>query len=968
MEKPEWLSEGAEALVEQCARGTPFYDVLIVGSGYGGSVAAARLAGAADESTGEPLKVCVLERGREHVPGTFPNSFSELPGEMRFSRFDEPGAKGASDGLFDLRIGKEVSVLVANGLGGGSLVNAGVAAIPEPDVFETGWPREIREEFADAEAMRAAYRQASGKLGARLAQVGARGTYPEIAKHAAFVRFAGEARAERAAVTYDDETCRRCGDCATGCNVGAKTTLSHTYLGAARARGAKLYTGATVSHLERDGGAWTVHFSLTAQPRPLEARPLRALRAATVILAAGAFGSTEILLRSKQSGGLAFSPRLGERFSTNGDMISALYGGHEQVNAAARESQPLEQRHVGPTITGIAVCGESRAERIVLEELAIPGALRKVFGEVVTTAAMLAALAKRDDEEHPAFSPYDPQAARAGAAPADAREPLAVDEQALERCQVFAAMGDDGAGGRLELVPGWQDLPEPARARDGAIRVDWPDAGQQPIYAKQDALLAGLAKGRGTYLRNPLWQPIPPDVSRFFSGAKPAGLLFSVHPLGGCPMGDDATRGVVDQMGRVFDPQKQADGKGVHEGLLVLDGSIVPVALGINPLLTITVLAERALELYCRGRWTRPTAPPQPLPEAPRIERPPPPAALTGVRFSERAGGALRLAPGGPQVEARLDFDFDEVRELGAFLEDPRHPMQGRGTLALREAADEDFAAPCALSGDVQFLVRGASTSSGRIWPALWTYARTRLVADVRSWWRNGRKPLGAPDPAPASDAARASFAERARRDGFWLALADGLLRPLLDRFSVGRGYVTLASRIGELRHVFYELRLDSALEGRGARLPAGTRISGRKFFRYAAPQSLRHPFGGNPWRQLADLELTAHPPGGAPFRMGLLSVDVGHFFHGFESRLRISRQRDLPSAWLDLAALGLFFARVLLKAHFSSFRLPDYAKYDPRRDAARLPGELPGLRMGRYIVGYPPGEAERVVLPLTRY
>src|SRR5690349_9758152 len=152
MDKPEWLSKGAEILVEQCRRGAPLYDVVVVGSGYGGAVAAARLSGARDAQTGRPLTVCLLERGRERVPGTFPNSFSELPGEVRFSRFDQPQARGTPDGLFDVRIGKDVSVLLANGLGGGSLVNAGVAAMPEPDVFQAGWPSEIREQFADRAA------------------------------------------------------------------------------------------------------------------------------------------------------------------------------------------------------------------------------------------------------------------------------------------------------------------------------------------------------------------------------------------------------------------------------------------------------------------------------------------------------------------------------------------------------------------------------------------------------------------------------------------------------------------------------------------------------------------------------------------------------------------------------------------------------------------------------------------------
>ena len=962
MDKPEWLSKGAELLVEQCARGAPLYDVVIVGSGYGGAVAAARLAGARDLQTGRPLTVCLLERGREHVPGTFPNSFSELPGEMRFSRFDQPQARGTSDGLFDVRIGKDVTVLLANGLGGGSLVNAGVAAMPEPDVFEAGWPREIREQFADLPAMRRAYERASEKLGARLADVEARDDYGRVEKHAAFVELARANPPQRVRITYDDRLCQRCGDCATGCNVGAKTTLSGTYLRLAYEQQAEIYTGASVSHLGREGAQWTVHFSLTAQPRPLAQAPLLTLRAATVILAAGSLGSTEILLRSKELGGLSFSPLLGERFSTNGDMISALYDFAGPVNATAKESEPLRARQVGPTITGIAKFGTSRADRVVVEELAIPGALRRVFGEVLTTAAMLASLAERDDADHAPFSRHDPGASRWGAPPMNTAEPLAVDEAIIERCQVFAAMGDDNALGRLELVPGWKDLTERARAGDGALRVHWPQAGQQPIYRRQDEVFSGLAGKSGLYLRNPLWQPIPPEVSQFFAGAKPGGLLFSVHPLGGCPMGDDVAHGVVDHMGRVFDP----DG-GVHEGLLVLDGSIVPTALGINPLLTITVLAERALDLYARGRWSEPAARSKPLPALPRIERPLPAEAVTGLRFSERAAGELQLAPAAPVIEAQIDFEFDEIRDVRAFLADGRHLLRGRGDLRLREAPDQPFGAPSPLSGEVELLVRGASTASGRIWRALWTYARTRLVADVVGWWRGGRPRLGR--PVPVKKAIRPPFLERCRRDGVWLALWDALARPLFDRIAVLRGYVTLASRVGEVRYLLYELRLESDLAWRHCRLPAGSRISGRKTLRYGLQGGWLRPFALNPWLQLAKLELTAHPLRGEAFRMGTLSVDVGHFFHGFASRLSISRQRDLPAAWMDLASLALFFARVVVKDHFWSFRLPDYQAYDPRRDVRRLPAELPGLRMERYVVDYAaPPDAAGVFLPLTRY
>ena len=104
----------------------PHYDVVVVGSGYGGGVAASRLARAG-------RSVAVLERGREIPTGEFPSRFPDLRGDMqvRGSRL----RIGPSTGLFDVRFGADMHVLVGCGVGGGSLINAGVALTPDPRVF-----------------------------------------------------------------------------------------------------------------------------------------------------------------------------------------------------------------------------------------------------------------------------------------------------------------------------------------------------------------------------------------------------------------------------------------------------------------------------------------------------------------------------------------------------------------------------------------------------------------------------------------------------------------------------------------------------------------------------------------------------------------------------------------------------------------------------------------------------------------
>jgi hypothetical protein len=129
------LSKGLAALWTHGVRSL-HYDVVIVGSGYGGSAAAQALAGAKVTETGETLKVCVLERGSEYLPGEFPSRFGELPGHVRLAQQNTGRVRGAHRGLFDLRLGDDVAVLVANGLGGGSLINAGVMLEPRLADFD----------------------------------------------------------------------------------------------------------------------------------------------------------------------------------------------------------------------------------------------------------------------------------------------------------------------------------------------------------------------------------------------------------------------------------------------------------------------------------------------------------------------------------------------------------------------------------------------------------------------------------------------------------------------------------------------------------------------------------------------------------------------------------------------------------------------------------------------------------------
>src|SRR5580765_4698073 len=101
------------------------FDVAVIGSGYGGAVAAARFAEAG-------YKVCVLERGNEYWPGDFPNDFTEAPKHFRVDFAGHELTNGYEDALWDVRVGDETVVIVGNALGGGSLINANVAMQPDP--------------------------------------------------------------------------------------------------------------------------------------------------------------------------------------------------------------------------------------------------------------------------------------------------------------------------------------------------------------------------------------------------------------------------------------------------------------------------------------------------------------------------------------------------------------------------------------------------------------------------------------------------------------------------------------------------------------------------------------------------------------------------------------------------------------------------------------------------------------------
>lgn len=523
------------------------YDVIVVGSGYGGGVAASSLARAGKT-------IAVLERGREFPTGSFPARFPELGKELRIVT----GARsaGRSDALYDVRLGADIHVVVGSGLGGGSLVNGGVALRPDPRVFQDAvWPDPIRSDGLLEQGFERA------DLWLRPAR------YKDARKLTKYQRFKDAAdkighRIEDTplAVSFDDTVnlagigqpaCTLCGDCCTGCNVGAKNTVAMTYLPDAAYRGADIFVSIEVRHITKEkDGTWRVHVS-ALQAGDSEQRA-DVLSADVVILAAGTLGSTEILLRS-QANGLTVSDQLGRRFSANGDIIAFGYGATKPVNAIGiGHPAKVDDRTIGAVVSGHIEISDPVAleQSLCIEEGVIPSAL----------APMLPVL-------------FLPNGRLAGAL----KSLIAgVYDGPFKHLQTFFSVSHDSASGRLSLS-------------DNCIALHWPDVEQEPVYQRlHDKLSELVTAAGGSYVKNPLVNTS--------AGNKPA----TAHPLGGCGFGEDSSTGVVNHKGQVFDTSVTQRSAKVHAGLYVIDGSVVPRSLGVNPLLTITALSERAMLHFAR--------------------------------------------------------------------------------------------------------------------------------------------------------------------------------------------------------------------------------------------------------------------------------------------------------------------------------------------------------------------------------
>jgi cholesterol oxidase len=315
------------------------YDAVVIGSGFGGAVAACRLAQAG-------LDVAVVERGRRWRPGDFP----------RDTRSPWAGWWwAAGDGLYDVRARGGMVAVQAAGYGGGSLIYANIAAHPPREAFRD-WPAPYPEG-----AVEPYYHLAAHMLGVSPTPPDPRtGDHPPKTR---LMQLATE-RVDRVAgflhpnlaVTFDgpgarssvglpQAGCTFCGECDIGCNVGAKNTLDRTYLAVAEEHGVDVGTRTEALHLGPGPGGYRVRL------RERGTRRLRDVAARYVIVAAGALGSTELLLRSRDRGLPDLPAGLGLGYSGNGDFLSFGFDLPDAVEPVA-----------GPTITTASIIGAETPE------------------------------------------------------------------------------------------------------------------------------------------------------------------------------------------------------------------------------------------------------------------------------------------------------------------------------------------------------------------------------------------------------------------------------------------------------------------------------------------------------------------------------------------------------------------------------------------------------------------------------
>ncbi|GAP84152.1 putative cholesterol oxidase [Rosellinia necatrix] len=557
------------------------YDCVVIGSGYGGSVAAARMSRAGK-------RVCLLERGKERWPGEFPTGTGEALDALHFSGEIAPKwlpkkvvHGGDPTGQYHLIFGNGQNAVVGNGLGGTSLMNANVFLEADDDVLQFDqWPKEIRENRG---CLKEYYKKVEDVLEPeeypkdwpklpKLELLKKQADYLNMTDKFSRVKQTTRFRNGPNSCGVEMSASAATGQDLTGLNDGSKNTTLVTYLADAWNWGADMFCESEVRYITKspDGDGYLVYFAWHGGNRGhfkanLHDDLMWVHAKEAVFLGAGAIGTTEILLRSKQMG-LKMSDRVGQNMSGNGDMLAFGYNTDHEVNAMGRQF-PSPYHPIGPCITGIIdnrKGHENPLDGYVIEEGAIPAALvpfmqvllETMPGSVEMTGESLVKTVKAN-------------LARAGSA---FLGPY-FRKGAIERTQVYLIMSHDSNQAFLTLK---EDKPV----------LEFIGVGRSDHVKTLNRVLEKATRAvGGTFVQNPFYSLMDQQQ-------------ITVHPIGGACMADNGNIGVTNHAGEVF----TGDGKEVYDGLIVTDGALIPTSLGANPFATITALAERSLDLYAKKK------------------------------------------------------------------------------------------------------------------------------------------------------------------------------------------------------------------------------------------------------------------------------------------------------------------------------------------------------------------------------
>lgn len=514
------------------------WDFVIIGSGFGGSVSALRL-------SEKGYRVLVLEKGRRFAKEDFPKSNWDV---RRWLWKPELGFRG----IFQMSFFQHVTILHGVGVGGGSLVYANTLPLPKDDFFEKGswagladWKRELAKHYATARTMLGSATNPSLTRGDRILKEVAddigRGDHWAPTEVAVFF---GEPGKEVADPYFNGEGpprvgCNFCGACMTGCRVGAKNTLDRNYLYLAERRGAQVAPETEVERVRprgADDGSQGYEIDAVGPGGP------RKILADQVIFSGGVMGTVPLLLRLKEEGDLPrLSARVGAMVRTNSEALIGIISPKKDDDFSK-----------GVAITSILHTDEvSHIEPVRYAEgsgffrmLVLPhapgnnvlvragGAVRGFLRQPIT---WLKALTVPDFAKQSQILLY-----------------MRTLEGTLQMKLGRSVFTGGRRGVVTELDPGTQ--------APSAFMEEATDLARR--FAEK---VGGVAM---TMLTETLM-----------------GTPTTAHILGGACMGGDPARGVIDHQHRVFG----------YKGLFVIDGSAVSANPGVNPSLTITALAERAM-------------------------------------------------------------------------------------------------------------------------------------------------------------------------------------------------------------------------------------------------------------------------------------------------------------------------------------------------------------------------------------